>query len=95
MKCFATAISTGILLYLSPLLFGANFSALVLPGTLVVFISTYLYMEATPPKNSDKAAQSSKEIDVEAVEISTKEGVLESVLPKVSLLRREIILRCY
>ena len=49
-KCFATAVSTGILLYLSPLLFGAEMSFLVLPGTLVVFISTWLYMEAAPPK---------------------------------------------
>lgn len=51
-KCFATAVSTGILLYLSPILFGAEMSFLVLPGTLVVFISTWLYMEAAPPKPS-------------------------------------------
>ena len=51
-KCFATAVSTGILLYLSPILFGAEMSFIVLPGTLVVFISTWLYMEAAPPKSS-------------------------------------------
>ena len=49
-KCFATAVSTGILLYLSPILFGAEMSFLILPGTVVVFISTWLYMEATPLK---------------------------------------------
>lgn len=54
-KCFATAVSTGILLYLSPILFGAEMSFLVLPGTLVVFISTWLYMETAPPKPSPKS----------------------------------------
>lgn len=47
-KCFATAISTGLLLYISPLLFNINFSFLVLPGTCVVFLATWLYMDATP-----------------------------------------------
>ena len=51
-KCFATAVSTGILRYLSPIFFGAEMSILVLPGTLVVFISTWLYMEAAPPKSA-------------------------------------------
>ena len=55
-KCFATAVSTGILLYLSPILFGAEMSFLVLPGTLVVFISTWLYVEAAPPKSSPEQA---------------------------------------
>lgn len=54
-KCFATAVSTGILLYLSPILFGAEMSFLVLPGTLVVFIATWLYMEAAPPKPAPNA----------------------------------------
>ncbi|KAF2395650.1 hypothetical protein EJ06DRAFT_484915 [Trichodelitschia bisporula] len=47
-KCFATAISTAILLYISPILFNINFSFLVIPGTLTVFLATWLYMEATP-----------------------------------------------
>ena len=54
-KCFATAVSTGILLYLSPILFGAEISFLVLPGTLVVFISTWLYMEAAPPRSTPES----------------------------------------
>ncbi|KAK3078881.1 hypothetical protein LTS18_006379 [Coniosporium uncinatum] len=49
-KCFATAIATAILLYLSPILFQADLSFLVLPGTVVVFIATWLYMENTPRK---------------------------------------------
>jgi hypothetical protein len=49
-KCFATAISTAILLYLSPLYFDVNFSFLVIPGTVIVFLATYLYMFSTPPK---------------------------------------------
>jgi UDP-galactose transporter len=55
-KCFATAMSTAILLYISPILFGVDMSFLVLPGTSVVFIATWLYMEATPPRSSTPAA---------------------------------------
>ena len=57
-KCFATAVATGLLLYLSPILFGTQLSFLTLPGTFVVFASTWLYMEATPPNdpNNEKAA---------------------------------------
>ena len=51
-KCFATAMSTGILLYVSPILFGVEMSFLVLPGTTVVFIATWLYMDATPPRST-------------------------------------------
>lgn len=46
-KCFATAVSTAILLYIAPILFNVDFSALVLPGTCVVFLATWLYMEAS------------------------------------------------
>jgi UDP-galactose transporter len=56
-KCFATAMSTAILLYISPVLFGVDMSFLVLPGTSVVFIATWLYMEATPPKSSTPAPE--------------------------------------
>ena len=47
-KCFATAISTGLLLYIAPLLFDIRFSFLVVPGTCVVFLATWIYMEASP-----------------------------------------------
>ncbi|KAH8819502.1 UDP-galactose transporter [Xylogone sp. PMI_703] len=50
-KCFATAVSTGILLYLSPILFNTELSFLVLPGTVVVFIASWLYMEGAAPKD--------------------------------------------
>lgn len=49
-KCFATAISTATLLYLSPLLFEVNFSFLIVPGTFIVFLATWLYMDQTPKK---------------------------------------------
>jgi hypothetical protein len=49
-KCFATAISTAVLLYLSPLLFNIDMTVLVIPGTLVIFLATWLYMETTPLK---------------------------------------------
>ncbi|KAL9129687.1 MAG: hypothetical protein Q9217_001929 [Psora testacea] len=58
-KCFATAVSTGILLYVSPILFATQMSFLVLPGTLVAFIATWLYVEATPPKETNKQAPAS------------------------------------
>ncbi|KAF2435425.1 hypothetical protein EJ08DRAFT_337087 [Tothia fuscella] len=57
-KCFATAISTGVLLYVSPILFNVTLSFLVLPGTLVVFIAAWLYAEATPPRSSSKIPDS-------------------------------------
>lgn len=64
-KCFATAMSTAVLLYLSPVLFGTDMSFLVLPGTSTVFIATWLYMEATPAKPTgpppDAAPASPKE----------------------------------
>ncbi|CAL3967738.1 unnamed protein product [Diplocarpon coronariae] len=44
-KCLATAVATGILLYISPILFGTNTAPLIFPGGLIVFISSYLYME--------------------------------------------------
>ncbi|RDW84823.1 UDP-galactose transporter [Coleophoma cylindrospora] len=52
-KCFATAVATGILLYLSPILFGTELSFLVLPGTIVVFIASWLYMEGAAPKDTN------------------------------------------
>jgi hypothetical protein len=56
-KCFATAISTGILLYVSPILFNVSLSFLVLPGTCVVFVATWLYMEATPSNTLNPASK--------------------------------------
>ena len=50
-KCFATAISTAALLYVSPVFFGAYMSPLVIPGTIVVFLATWLYLDANPPKD--------------------------------------------
>ncbi|KAF2839219.1 hypothetical protein M501DRAFT_772361 [Patellaria atrata CBS 101060] len=47
-KCLATAIATSILLYVSPILFHVWFNPLVIPGSMVVFLATWLYMEATP-----------------------------------------------
>ncbi|KAL2876535.1 hypothetical protein SGCOL_008110 [Colletotrichum sp. CLE4] len=54
-KCFATAVATGILLYVSPILFGTSLSFLVLPGTVVVFVASWLYMDNPPPKDPNPA----------------------------------------
>ncbi|TEA11053.1 CMP-sialic acid transporter 2 [Colletotrichum sidae] len=54
-KCFATAVATGILLYVSPVLFGTKLSFLVLPGTVVVFVASWLYMDNPPPKDPNPA----------------------------------------
>ncbi|KAF2101116.1 hypothetical protein NA57DRAFT_55176 [Rhizodiscina lignyota] len=81
-KCFATAISTGILLYLSYLIFGATFSALAIPGTAVVFISTYIYMDSTPPKDSTAASGSGKDAMNSGLEDNTdEENLLQSLTP--------------
>lgn len=50
-------MSTAVLLYLSPLLFGVEMSFLVLPGTTTVFIATWLYMDATPPRSNTPAQE--------------------------------------
>ncbi|KAF6828901.1 cmp-sialic acid transporter [Colletotrichum plurivorum] len=55
-KCFATAVATGILLYVSPILFGTKLSFLVLPGTVVVFVASWLYMDNPPPKDATPAS---------------------------------------
>jgi hypothetical protein len=55
-KCFATAISTALLLYISPIFFGVQMGTMVIPGTMVVLLATWLYMEATPPKDSNAPA---------------------------------------
>ena len=62
-KCFATAISTAILLYLSPLYFDVDFSFLVIPGTVIVFLATYLYMFSAPPKPAAPAQPVLKEVE--------------------------------
>ncbi|KAG5744533.1 hypothetical protein H9Q72_013221 [Fusarium xylarioides] len=49
-KCFATAFSTGILLYLAPLISDTSLSFLVVPGTFIIFVATWLYMENPAPK---------------------------------------------
>jgi len=54
-KCFATAVSTGILLYVAPLIFHVPLSFLVLPGTITVFAATYLYLDNPAPKPTPAA----------------------------------------
>ena len=54
-KCFATAVSTGILLYVAPLIFHVPLSFLVLPGTITVFAATYLYLDNPAPKPAPAA----------------------------------------
>ncbi|PHH60340.1 hypothetical protein CDD81_1825 [Ophiocordyceps australis] len=52
-KCFATAVATGILLYASPLLFGTKLGALALPGTAMVFAASWLYVAKPVPKPAE------------------------------------------
>ncbi|EQL03355.1 UDP-galactose transporter [Ophiocordyceps sinensis CO18] len=46
-KCIATAVSSGLLLYLSTILFGTRLGTMVVPGTIIVAFSSWLYL-ATP-----------------------------------------------
>jgi hypothetical protein len=48
-KCFATAISTGVLLFIAPILFGASSSPVVIPGASIVLIASWLYIEGAIP----------------------------------------------
>ncbi|PMD62276.1 uncharacterized protein K444DRAFT_627235 [Hyaloscypha bicolor E] len=43
-KCLATAVATGILLFLSPAISGTSMTPLAVPGGLIVFISSWLYV---------------------------------------------------
>lgn len=70
-KCLASAVATGILLYISPILFGTEMTPLTIPGGLIVFISSWLYMDSPPPK----------EIIVPAIKEDPPEGKLESTPP--------------
>ncbi|PHH66650.1 hypothetical protein CDD81_6487 [Ophiocordyceps australis] len=54
-KCFATAAATGILLYLSPIIFGAELGSFVIVGTLIVFVSSWLYIAFPLPRTPHRA----------------------------------------
>ena len=54
-------MSTGVLLYLSPILFGTELGFLVLPGTIVVFIASWLYMEGAAPKDANTPQKESSD----------------------------------
>lgn len=41
-KCLATTFATAILIFLSPMLFGSVFNPLVVPGSVVVFVASWL-----------------------------------------------------
>ncbi|KAM4062782.1 nucleotide-sugar transporter [Hirsutella rhossiliensis] len=43
-KCIATAVSSGLLLYLSTILFGTTLGTMVIPGTIIVALSSWLYL---------------------------------------------------
>ncbi|KAM4060136.1 nucleotide-sugar transporter [Hirsutella rhossiliensis] len=49
-KCLATAVATGILLYISPMLFGSELGAFVPIGTIIVFFASCLYMAYPAPQ---------------------------------------------
>ncbi|PNS13753.1 UDP-galactose transporter [Sphaceloma murrayae] len=61
-KCFATSVSTGILLYLAPIFFHVPLSFLVIPGSITVFVATWLYIDSGskaqewPPTGVDELA---------------------------------------
>jgi hypothetical protein len=79
-KCFATAISTALLLYISPILFGVSMTAMVIPGTLVVFLATWLYMEGTPAKDPNAAPPVPPQFNLGALSKFT--GAVSSMIPE-------------
>ncbi|KAM4055037.1 nucleotide-sugar transporter [Hirsutella rhossiliensis] len=52
LKCFAVAASTAILLYASPILFEDELGSLVVPGTIIVFVASALYISYPAPPSS-------------------------------------------
>ncbi|KAH8764790.1 UDP-galactose transporter [Hyaloscypha finlandica] len=53
-KCLATAVATGILLFLSPAISGTSMTPLTVPGGLIVFISSWLYVTSPAVKSPDE-----------------------------------------
>ena len=53
-KCLATAVATGILLFLSPAISGTSMTPLAVPGGLIVFISSWLYVTSPAVKSPDE-----------------------------------------
>jgi hypothetical protein len=89
MKCFATAISTGVLLYISPMLFSVQFSLLIIPGTIVIFLAIWMYMDNAPPKRSvslDDQDSSTSTKDSSAAD----NNLLKFITPKVVTLPKTL-----
>ncbi|TQV90396.1 cmp-sialic acid transporter [Cordyceps javanica] len=59
-KCLATAIGTTILISASPILFGTSFTLLIVPGSIVIFLSSGLYITLAGPKPSITASTREK-----------------------------------
>lgn len=57
-KCLATAVATGILLFVSPAISGTSMTPLTVPGGLIVFISSWLYVTSPAEKSTDEEASS-------------------------------------
>jgi hypothetical protein len=55
-KCLASAVATGILLFLSPAISGTSMTPLTVPGGLIVFISSWLYVKSAPKKSAEEEA---------------------------------------
>ena len=54
-KCFASAVATGILLYVAPMVFAVPLSFLVIPGTVTVFVATWLYVDSARSKGEQQS----------------------------------------
>ena len=64
-KCFASAVATGILLYVAPMVFAVPLSFLVIPGTITVFVATWLYIDSAKPKEEISVVGEWEEAKVE------------------------------
>ncbi|KAK5032609.1 hypothetical protein LTS07_004019 [Exophiala sideris] len=84
-KCFATAISTAILLYLAPLLFHTEFSFLMLPGTLIVFIATWMYMETASPRETQESTETLAAMPLDKPKLSPVKCMISAFTPWGSL----------
>lgn len=77
-KGFASSVSTGILLCVTPVLFNTKFNALTIPGSIIVFAAFWLYID-----------QSSKGVQAEILENENEScsNIKDSFPPMISTMK--------
>ncbi|ODA81342.1 hypothetical protein RJ55_04307 [Drechmeria coniospora] len=69
-KCFATALSTGILLCIATLLLGTELGEMVLIGTAICFYASWLYLDNPSTEKSHQYATSGRASSFDVVDLA-------------------------